>query len=628
MAFIEQFHFLRPLWFVALIPLILLYWLIKQRVNRHSGWQSIVASHLYRFMVTEQGKAVSRPPFWMLAVGWILAVTALAGPTWEKLPQPVFQVKAGHVIVMDMSLSMRATDLTPDRLTRAKYKAMDLVNATGEGEMGLVAYAGDAFTISPLTTDAANLTALIPSLSPEIMPVPGSDPFLGIKSAAELLANAGYQKGHIYWFTDEIEFSQTKELQNYLNEQPYEVNLLGVGTPSGAPIKQLNGELLKEADGSIVIAKLNDAPLRAIAQAGNGIYTPLTTTDGDIEALLAAIDRPQQKATEDNKNTAGDKWREFGPYLVLLLLPLACYGFRRGLVACFAFSLMISTPAPVSAQQEESGEGSQSPWYSAPFANRDQRGLAAFQNDAYSQAASEFESAAWKGAAHYKAGEYEEALQAFSQDNSAEGLYNQGNSLAQLGELDKAIEKYAQALTQQPDHKDAANNKALLEAMKKQQEQEQQQQKENPQQQQEDQQNKQDQQQSKDQQENSQQTDENDSSKPSQRQQDTSPPSQSDEQHQNESQQSESKQQQVNQQQQSAEPQQSEQSDGETERSEKSEQAIPTAQSDALSDEEKQRLENIKRRIPDDPAYLLKRKMQLEAQRRQRDRLPANRRDW
>ena len=134
-----------------------------------------------------------------------LGVIGAAGPTVEKLTQLVVSVDKGHVVVMDMSLSMRSTDIAPDRLTRAKFKAIDLVQLINEGEIGLVAYAGDAFTISPLTEDISTLETLIPSLSPEIMPVRGSDAYAGLTLAADLLLQAGYPNGTIYWITDGID---------------------------------------------------------------------------------------------------------------------------------------------------------------------------------------------------------------------------------------------------------------------------------------------------------------------------------------------------------------------------------------------------------------------------------------
>ena len=261
-----DFHFLRPEWFYALIPLLIAVWFVKRWRARATGWQGVIANHLYQHLITGKQQSVTSLFVPLLALTWLLGVIALAGPTWERIPQPVYQVKTGHVLVLDMSLSMRATDIAPDRLSRAKYKAIDLVNLIDEGDMGLVAYAGDAFVISPLTEDANTLNALLPGLSPEIMPVAGSDPVQGLRLAETLLTNAGFQNGMLYWITDGVEISQMKELSDFLSETPFKVNILGVGTEEGAPIKQLNGELLKRNNGSIVVPKLNAGALQQLSR--------------------------------------------------------------------------------------------------------------------------------------------------------------------------------------------------------------------------------------------------------------------------------------------------------------------------------------------------------------------------
>ena len=133
---LSAFHFLRPEWLYALLPLLALLVSIRYLHKQRSGWQSVLASHLYQHLITSKGSKKNRPPLTLLGIGWLLAVLALAGPTWEQLPQPVYQLNTGKVVVLDMSFSMRATDVKPDRLTRAKFKAIDLINAIGEGETG------------------------------------------------------------------------------------------------------------------------------------------------------------------------------------------------------------------------------------------------------------------------------------------------------------------------------------------------------------------------------------------------------------------------------------------------------------------------------------------------------------
>jgi len=681
--FLNQFHFLRPEWFIALIPLMLLVVLIRKTTAKQSGWQSVIPSHLYQYMVIGKTEMGAKPPMWMLAFVWIVSVIALAGPTWERLPQPVYQLKMGHVIVIDMSLSMRATDMTPDRLTRAKYKAIDLVNAIGEGEMGLVAYAGDAFVISPLTEDAGNITTLIPSLSPEIMPVPGSDPLLGIESASELLTNAGYNSGMIYWITDGVELEQQQELQEYVASIPFTVNALTVGTSEGAPIRQQSGELLKDFTGSIVIPKLNESAVKGVVKASGGRFESFTSNDADINALasVSLLDKSDREEDEEESNLQGDQWKEVGPYLLLLLLPFAAFAFKRGLVFIVLVGLLSpammknahalqnsavqspqtspSTRAPQGAQETANKPDSLS-WWQTPFMNDNQEALNSFQRGKYKDAVNQFNDDEWKASSLYKSGDYEGALSAYKNIAGPESLYNQGNALAKLGKLEDAIKKYDQALNEAPDFNDARTNKQIIEDLLKQQQQQNQDQNQsekgddgeqsdsqdngqdspdnsdssNSKQQSGDQNNQEGSNDQNDQQDNTegQQSDQSQANDEQQNGENNTPQSDdSDMNGQNEPSDS---------QQQNAEQEQSDQGDSAQQDSaqakddkeqEKREAQTMQGQEAELTDAEKeelQRMESLMRRVPDDPAFLLKRKMQLEAQKRQRQRMPSNRSDW
>lgn len=603
------FHFLRPEWFYALIPLIILMFLVERLHKQQSGWQSVLAGHLYNHLMTSKEGRRNHKPFRLVWHGWFLAVLALAGPTWEQLPQPVYQLKTGKVVVLDMSMSMRATDIKPDRLTRAKFKAIDLINEISEGETGLVAYAGDAFTISPLSSDGQNLTTLLPSLTPEIMPVAGSEPFLGLSSAVDLLKNAGFQQGEIFLITDGIEQNQLNEISELINDSPYRLSILGVGSEDGAPIQMADGELFKDSRGAIVVPKLQTSLLKSLAGAGGGRYAPLQADDSDIHYLVdqTLLDRDSQDDSESDDPT-GDEWKEAGPYLLLLLLPLAAYAFRRGLIAVVMVGLLMPALSPPAHAD----------WWDDLWKTADQQAMQSFDQGKYDDAANQFSDLMWQGSAAYKAGDYESALTAFEQLDTIAGHYNRGNTLAQLQKLDEAIAAYDQVLARDPEHDDAKANKALLEQQKEQQQQQQDQQ---DQQQDQDQQNQDQEQQQQDQNQQQQDQSEQDqqNSQDQQNQQDSQQQQESDPE--NESEQNK---------------QDEQQEEAEQDQSQQTEQQKPMdakeAEDQELTDEEKeqlQRLQNLLRKVPDDPAYLLKRKMLLEHQQRKRERAPIQKqRNW
>ncbi|AEE23614.1 Tetratricopeptide TPR_1 repeat-containing protein [Glaciecola sp. 4H-3-7+YE-5] len=655
---IADFHFLRPFWLLAIIPLIALVVVLK-RMSRHSGgWQSVLPTHLYQHLVAQNGLKSAKPPFYILTTAWLLASVALAGPTWLRLPQPVYQLNSGKVVVLDMSLSMRATDVSPNRLTRAKYKAIDLVKAIAEGETGLVAYAGDAFTISPLSSDAQNLTTLIPSLSPEIMPVEGSEPFLGLESAINLLHNAGYQQGEIFWITDGIENSQVAEVSKLLENSPYRLSVLGVGTADGAPIQLLNGDFLKDSSGAVVVPRLRASNLKILARKGKGRYIAMRTDDSDIDYLKnqSVISSDEEKEGEANENF-GDKWQEMGPYLLLLLVPLAAYGFRRGLLGIFALFLLLPAYTPTASAN----------WWDDMWQTKNQQGQQAFQAENYNAAAEHFEDPMWRGAAAYKAQDYDAALAAFQQAKGAQARYNEGNTLAQLGKLDEAIEAYDKALEIDPAHEDAKANKALLEQQKEQQDQQQQdnsdqqqgddsqqndnsQQSDNSEQGDNNQQGEQQNEQSSDQQQSqgSEQSQDGNSSdqsdaNPSQPEDQPEQDNQGEQEGENEGDEPSAEQQnkdasaQQEEQNSSANNQSShamndDQQLNEQDAQEQQASAAGVQSPEELTDEQKeqmQRMQTLLNRVPDDPAFLLKRKMQIENQKRRQQRTPTQRqRNW
>ncbi|MBA6416484.1 tetratricopeptide repeat protein [Colwellia sp. 6M3] len=613
-----DFHFIRPFWLLAIIVLFFMLFLLKKLRVKQSGWQQLLPAHLSKVLVQGNSKAKSSSLALPFIIG-LLSILAMAGPSWQKLPQPVYQVAQGSVLIMDMSYSMYSTDVVPNRLTRARYKAIDLLDNIKEGEIGLIAYAGDAFSISPLTDDSNNIKLLLPSLSPELMPVLGSNPFAALSLANEMLINAGHNDGDIYWFTDGIDNIDIQDITQWSREHPYRLNILGVGTKTGAPIKLSNGELMKDDNGAIIVPKLTVQALRGLAKRGRGNYTTLTHDNKDIERLTYKPLVNDTDNTKESENT-GDQWQEFGPYLLLLILPLLLGYFRRGaLMVTLPFALMLIPNNNAYADI----------WQDL-FKTKDQQGQAHFNSEQYQQAAEEFKNPLWQGSAHYKAGNYEQALSAFQQENTADALYNQGNTLAKLQKIDEAIAAYDKALQQDPNLEDAKSNKAILEQLKKQQENQEQQSGDDQQQDKDQEQQDQDgDSQEGDNQENQSQSDESKEGEQQQGdqqgQQNSEPKDQSEQDESTEQESSEEqKQQEQNnseQQEQSDEQEANKAQQAEEAESSNEEQSAEAQQlAEQLAKETEQKHQQLLNKVTDDPYMLLRNKMQLEYQKRNQDR--------
>jgi len=636
----QAFHFIRPEWLIAIIPLFIIALLLTKIASKQSGWQGIVSSHLYQHLVVAKDKKSYKPPFYLVALVWMLGCIAMAGPTWQKLPQPVYQVSTGKVVILDMSMSMRATDILPDRLTRAKFKAIDLLNSIQDGEVGLVVYAGDAFTISPLTSDVTNITTLIPSLRPEIMPIPGSDPLYAMEQAEKLLASAGYNKGEVYWISDGIEFEDIEELQGHIAKSPYRYSILGVGTQNGAPIKMVDGSFMKDVRGNIVLPTLNSRYFMQVLGNTNGRYTPIQSNDSDIQNMQFTPLVLEQDQVSNDIIAQGDQWQDMGGVLVLIILPFAAYAFRRGILLVLLSTILILPTEPSYANDEagikENAEAVE--WVDKIFKNADQQGLEAFNKEEFDKASNIFSDQMWKGAAYYKNKDYEAALSAFTAVPGAESAYNQGNALARLGQLEQAIEKYDEVLEERPSHTNAVANKKLVEDLLKQQEQQNQDdQQQDGQDQQSDEPEKNDQQ-SGEQSESDQQSGDPQQGDQSEQQKASEPES---EQNPNESEESEGKDsdqesdQEPEQQDAKAESESEEAKGKEGENTDNAEQKSNLQQQKPIEDmtpqekEQMQRMQMLLNKIPDDPAFLLQRKMLLESQNRRSERFSKpNKKDW
>lgn len=584
--FVENFHFLRPLFLLGLLPAMLLFLLLRHLQGSQSNWSKAIDPALLPYLLDRQQGARQTWPLYGLLLMWVLGVVALAGPVWKQIPVPVQEREDAVVLVADLSLSMYATDLRPDRVTRLQRKILDILEyRRREGQTGLVVYAGDAHTVTPMTDDITTISNLVPSLRPDIMPTPGSKPVSGIALAMDLLANSNLQRARILLLTDGIEPGDVDAISRQLAGSGHFLSVLGFGTEAGAPIPYGQQGYLRDDNNAIVIPRLERAPLQRLATVGGGRYVDAQLTNDDVRFLLD--DNP----LEDNSNLIEvddrdfDAWYETGPWLLLLALPLAALAFRRGWLLLLVAAAGLSQPEPAYAWE----------WQDL-WVRKDQQGSKAFIEEDYDAAATRFEDPMWRAAANYRKGNYEAVLQDLAPLDNPEAHYNRGNALARLGLYAEAIDAYDRTLASEPGHADALHNKALVEQLLEEQQQEQEQNQQGENQQNEDQ-EQQDQQQQQDQQNQQNQNQDQNQNGENQQNQDQ------DEQRQDQNENREDE-----------DGEQEEQDQQEQQDQEQQQQQAPDSQQP--DSEEQQAMQQWLMRIPDDPGELLRNKFRYQTQQR------------
>lgn len=453
---IQHFHFLRPLWLLALLLLPLLVWR-SLRAQRRDGelarW--IDAPLRAHVLLAGVGRRRLLAPIWLASL-WGIAIIALAGPAWRQQAAMLYRLEAPLVVAVDLSSHMAADDVAPDRITRARYKLMTLLTERAGGQVALIAYAGDAFTVAPMTDDAATVIALVDALATDSMPVDGQRADRALRRAAALITGAGFSGGDVLLVTDAADAAARAAAQT-LRGSGIRVSVLGVGTEQGAALRDAHGALVYDRAGVPQLAQLDEPGLRALANAGGGRYARLQADGGDLDRLGLLAPESKSDASLRDDSAQARRWRDDGVWLLPLLLLIALPGFRRGgLMTLFAVSLLPVMPA-------------QAVDWDALWHNREQRADAALRAGDIESARRLARDPQRVGAAAYRAGDWGAAAEAFAGGDDALAHYNRGNALAQAERFDEAIAAYDRALEKDPELTDARENRSLVEQLKQQQ---------------------------------------------------------------------------------------------------------------------------------------------------------------
>lgn len=401
-----------------------------------SPWASVIAPNLLPYVLHNKP---SSPVFWhryIMPLCIVFLSLALAGPTAQKMASDLHYNRAPVIIALELTADMLKDGIAPNRLKRAVYKISDLLAALKGSEVALIAFAGDAHVVVPLTDDYHTIFTLAKTLTPDVMPKPG------------------------------VNYQALVSLTNSIASRHMDAKLLVITcTPP-----QAGGSTLHSQD--IHVPTIFWSFGSAMAKGHDFVAVNASLDQSDIKIIVDALSDISFKPS--SKKYPYDTWVDLGPYFLIIAACLFVGAFfSTGMsLGIFVFMLTCAPPAKSAGMSE---------W----FLNGDQRAQRAYLQGDFTKAAELYSDDMGKGSAYFRQGLYDEAIKHFRRVPSADGHYNLGNALAKKGSYQEAIDAYKQALSLDSNHKDALFNKALLEDVlkKQQQEKQQDQQQEKPEQQ-------------------------------------------------------------------------------------------------------------------------------------------------
>ena len=482
---LQQFHFLRPAWLLALPLLAYVFYYLKDELSQDANWRSLLAVHLRQHLSLPAQDKKRMSPFNLAIFFAVLGSVALSGPTWQRQSSPLVEDEALLVIAIDMSFSMSQQDVQPSRLERAKQKVADLLEKRVASRTGLIVFAGSAHVLVPVTNDVDVLKHFLAAARPEMMPVEGKFTEKTLALVAGMFAetaNAGVQvPGTMLLITDGVSPKAAARLSNFFADSAHQLLVLGVGQE----YSELSVSDTRDSEDSDLGGKrfssvkgLQKQSLADLANDSGGSYQTVTLDKSDIAALAWRIKNHFLNVDDESR-----PWVDKGYYLLYPMVLLLIFWFREGwtivpVLLCAVIIAAGSSTGATAADAYQPPAGTSEVVESTQpvvrltadrffelWLSKDQMGRRYFERGEFSVAASYFKNLHWRAVAYYHAEDFGLAAHTFAALPTSEALFNQANAWAQGQYYVKALEVYDQLLSHQPDHQSAMNNRKIVQEL-------------------------------------------------------------------------------------------------------------------------------------------------------------------
>ncbi|MBP6230053.1 MAG: VWA domain-containing protein [Paludibacteraceae bacterium] len=318
-----MFKFAQPeyLYLLLLIPLLWLFFIysliIKNRRLTKLGSKTILKQ-----LMPNVSHWRPRAKFYLSLMALIFALLMLARPQMATKSETVKRQGVELIIALDVSNSMLANDVQPNRMEASKRLLSRLIDELQDDKVGIIVFAGDAFVQMPITTDVMSAKMLLSNINTGIVPTQGTAIGAALQSATRLFGPANAAERAIIVITDgENHEDKPVEMAQEALNMGIKTHVLGVGTPQGSPIPILDtNDFWRDKEGNVVVTKLNESMCQEIAQAGGGIYTQVDNTNTALRVLKLQLDTMSKSDMETKVYSGYDEYFRILAWLSLLLL--------------------------------------------------------------------------------------------------------------------------------------------------------------------------------------------------------------------------------------------------------------------------------------------------------------------
>ncbi len=428
---LSLFHFLRPWWLILVAPTLFLWWYVRTNVVAIENKSAGIAPHLAAALTVVNDHRKRLLPIDGVVLSVLLTLLVVAGPTWSRMPNPLLAQTAPLVVILKVSESMEHHDIAPSRLARAKQKIVDLLQTRSGAPTALIAFAGTAHQVTPLSEDPEIMKIFLEDLSPNVMPRPGAAASSALALANEALASAPTQ-GAILFVVDSIDTADLSTFAAHVHG-------------GGAPLVILPVTKVERALGNL--ASLSGVTLIQLSADNSDVFQ---IEQRVAQAHLAAL-------SEDDRQ----RWNDRGWILIWPVMLLTLFWFRRGwtthwghLSAAIFFVLATVSPGPARAETIMD-------W----LFTADQQARFAYEEKRFSDAGDLFQDPEWKGYALYRAGRYAEAVNVLSDIDTARAAFTAGLAHVKSRGYREAIVAFETALERDPNYTAATKNLEIARAI-------------------------------------------------------------------------------------------------------------------------------------------------------------------